>query len=256
MMLRRREFLALATGSVAFAPLIRGTISQASVARRVKALAFDAFAIFDPRPVSLLVEQLFPGHGAELSNAWRIRQFEYQWLRALGGRYADFRRTTEDALVFAANQLRLDLTRGKREHLMQAYSELTAWPDVRPALQFLRRAGIRLGFLSNATTEILDAGIRNSELEGIFEQVLSVDRLRTFKPHPRAYQAAIDAFGLPSQHIGYVAFAGWDAAGAKWFGYPTFWINRLNLPVEELGAPPDAIGSDLDDLVHFVGVGS
>jgi 2-haloacid dehalogenase len=110
-------------------------------------------------------------------------------------------------LVFAANQLRLDLTRGKREHLMQAYSELTAWPDVRPALQSLRRAGIRLAFLSNATTEILEAGIRNSDLEGIFEQVLSVDRLRTYKPHPRAYQAAIDAFGLPSQHIGYVAFA-------------------------------------------------
>jgi len=256
MMLRRREFLALAAGSVAAAPLFGGTISQASVAPRVKALAFDAFAIFDLRPLFALAEQLFPGHGAELSNAWRIRQFEYQWLRALAGRYADFRRTTEDALVFAANQLRLDLTREKREHLMQAYLELTAWPDVRPVLQSLRRAGIRLAVLSNATTEILDAGIRNSELEGIFEQVLSVDRLRTFKPHPRAYQAAIDALGLPSQQIGYVAFAGWDAAGAKWFGYPTFWANRLNLPVEELGAPPDGIGSDLDDLVHFVGVSS
>jgi 2-haloacid dehalogenase len=256
MMLRRREFLALAGGTVAAAPLFQGTIAQASVTRRVKALAFDAFAIFDLRPVSALVEQLFPGHGAELNNAWRIRQFEYQWLRALAGRYADFWRTTEDALAFAANQLSLDLTPEKRAHLMHAYLELTAWPDVRPALQSLRQAGIRLAFLSNATTEILDAGIRNSELEGIFEQVLSVDRLRTFKPHPRAYQAAIDAFGLPSPHIGYVAFAGWDAAGAKWFGYPTFWVNRLDLPVEELGALPDAIGSDLDDLVHFVGVGS
>jgi len=74
--------------------------------------------------------------------------------------------------------LSLDLTREEREHLMQAYLELSAWPDVRPALQSLRRAGIRLAFLSNATTEILEAGIRNSELEGIFEQALSVDRLR------------------------------------------------------------------------------
>ncbi|HSE46488.1 MAG TPA: haloacid dehalogenase type II [Gemmatimonadales bacterium] len=256
MKLRRREFLALTASSLTAAPVFGATISQPLAAPRVKALAFDAFAIFDLRTVSSRVEQVFPGHGAELSNTWRIRQFEYQWLRTLGGRYADFRRTTEDALVFATNQLRLDLTGEKREHLMQAYLELTAWPDVRPALQSLRRAGIRLAVLSNATTGILDAGIRNSELEGIFEQVLSVDRLRTFKPHPRAYQAAIDAYGLPRQDIGYVAFAGWDAAGAKWFGYPTFWINRLNLPVEELGAPPDAIGSDLDDLVHFVGVGS
>jgi 2-haloacid dehalogenase len=49
-----------------------------------------------------------------------------------------------------------------------------------------------------------------------------------------------------------VAFAGWDAAGAKWFGYPTFWVNRLNLPGEELGVTADAIGRDLTDVVRFV----
>jgi len=48
------------------------------------------------------------------------------------------------------------------------------------------------------------------------------------------------------------AFAGWDAAGAKWFGYPTFWVNRLGAPVEELGVTPDGIGSGLGDLVKFV----
>lgn len=252
MTLRRREFLALAAGSLATAPLLRSTVTQASVGPRVKAIAFDAFAIFDPGPVSQRAEQLFPGHGKELSNVWRVRQFEYQWLRALAGRYADFRQTTEDALVFAVNQLKLDLTREKRDQLMGSYLELTTWPEVRPALLTLQRAGIRLAFLSNATAEILDTGIRNSGLEGTFEHVVSVDRLQTFKPHPRAYQAAIDAFGLPLKDIGFVAFAGWDAAGAKWFGYPTFWVNRLNLPLEELGTQPDATGNDLDDLVRFV----
>jgi len=251
MTLRRRDFLALAASSLTAAPVFRTTISQPSAEPRVKALAFDAFAIFDPRPVFARVEQLFPGHGAEVSNAWRVRQFEYQWLRALAGHYADFRQTTEDALIFATNLFKLELTRDKREQLIQAYLELTAWPDVYGVLTDLQRAGIRLGLLSNATAEILNAAIMNSRLQGFFEKVLSVDRLRTFKPHPRAYHAAIDAFGLPLQEIGFVAFAGWDAAGAKWFGYPTFWANRLNLPTEELGATPDAIGSDLDDLVCF-----
>jgi 2-haloacid dehalogenase len=41
-------------------------------------------------------------------------------------------------------------------------------------------------------------------------------------------------------------------AGAKWFGYPTFWVNRLNLPGEELGIAPDAVGGNLNDLVSFV----
>jgi 2-haloacid dehalogenase len=42
------------------------------------------------------------------------------------------------------------------------------------------------------------------------------------------------------------------AAGAKWFGYPTFWVNRANAPAEELGIVPDGAGSGLDDLVRFV----
>lgn len=44
----------------------------------------------------------------------------------------------------------------------------------------------------------------------------------------------------------------WDAAGAKSFGYPTFWVNRLNQPTEELGVVPDAIGPNLKDPVTFI----
>ena len=49
-----------------------------------------------------------------------------------------------------------------------------------------------------------------------------------------------------------MAFAGWDVAGARWFGYPTFWVNRVDLPVEELAVAPDRAGRDLADLVRFV----
>jgi 2-haloacid dehalogenase len=252
MPLRRREFLTLVAGGITTGVLLSTPLSQAATGPKIKALAFDAFPIFDPRPVFALVEQLFPGKGADLSNAWRVRQFEYQWLRALSGRYADFWQTTADALVFAAKLLQLDLTPDKRQQLMAAYLELKAWPEVPPALRSLQSAGIRLAFLSNATPQILDAGIKNSRLEGIFEHVLSTDTIKTYKPDPRAYQMAIDAFGLKREDIAFVAFAGWDVAGAKWFGYTTFWVNRLNLPVEELGVAPDAIGGNLDDLVRFV----
>jgi 2-haloacid dehalogenase len=248
----RREFLHLVAGGVVTGVLPSAPLSQVATGPTIKALAFDAFPIFDPRPVFALAEQLFPGKGTDLSNAWRVRQFEYQWLRALSGHYADFWQTTEDALVFAANLLKLDLTPDKRKQLMAAYLELKAWPEVPAALQSLQRAGIRLAFLSNATPQILDAGIRNSRLEGIFEHVLSTDKITTYKPYPRAYQMAIDAFGLKREDIAFVAFAGWDVAGAKWFGYTTFWVNRLNLPVEELGVAPDAVGENLNDLVRFV----
>ena len=121
--------------------------------RPLRAVAFDAFPILDPRPVFALAETLFPGKGSALSDAWRTRQFEYQWLRALMGRYADFWRTTEDALVYAAELLKLELTPARRAQLMQAYLELGAWPDVGPALKTLKERGLRLAFLSNMTEQ-------------------------------------------------------------------------------------------------------
>ena len=252
MPLNRREFLNLAATSIATGVLISHPLASAATTPKFKAIAFDAFPIFDPRPVFALAEQLFPGKGTELSNAWRTRQFEYQWLRALSGRYADFWQATEDALVFAGEMLKLDLTPDKRKQLMEAYLALKTWPDVPQALDSLKDAGMRLAFLSNATTQILDAGIKNSKLEGVFEHVLSTDKIKTYKPDPRAYRMAIDAFGLKKEEILFVAFAGWDAAGAKSFGYTTFWVNRLNLPAERLGVTPDAVGQNLSDLVSFV----
>jgi 2-haloacid dehalogenase len=60
------------------------------------------------------------------------------------------------------------------------------------------------------------------------------------------------AFGLPRETIVFAAFAGWDAAGAKSFGLRTFWVNRFNAPLEELGVQPDASGETLVELANYV----
>src|SRR5678816_1505402 len=69
----------------------------------IAAVAFDAFALFDARPVFQACETVAPGRGSELASLWRTRQFEYQWLRALGQRYEAFYAATEAALDFANN---------------------------------------------------------------------------------------------------------------------------------------------------------
>lgn len=225
--------------------------SARTATARFKALAFDAFPIFDPRPIAVLAETLFPGNGSRLVELWRTRQFEYSWLRAAAGQYADFMTISEEALTFAGNALKLPLSGEEREQLLRAHLTLGTWPDAKPALQDLRSAGVRLALLSNLTPEMLEGAIVTSRLEGVFDHVLSTDRAKTYKPDPRAYQLGIDAFGLAKDRILFVAFAGWDAAGAKAFGYPTFWVNRLGLPGEELGSKADAEGKSLADLTAF-----
>src|SRR5215813_1324693 len=254
MLLDRREFLRLAVGGVTAGTLLSPLVAQTPAPAAIRAVAFDAFPIFDPRPFLGLAETLFPGKGAELSGLWRTRQFEYQWLRSVTGHYADFLKTTEDGLVFAARTLQLELTSEKRALMMGAYRSLEVWPDVPPAVRALKKAGIRLALLSNMTTEMLVAGYTKAGLDGAFEHVLSTDRVKAYKPDPRAYRMAVDAFELDREEILFAAFAGWDAAGAKWFGYPTFWVNRLGAPAEELGISPDATGRDLNELLRFLKV--
>jgi 2-haloacid dehalogenase len=253
MFVNRRKFVtSLAGGLAAAAAVAPADYLLAANGAKIKAIAFDGFPIIDARPVFAKTEEIFPGKGLELSNAWRTRQFEYTWLRTMGGNYADFWHVTEESLVFAAKLLKIELSAAQRDQLMQTYLTLKAWPDVVPALKQLKDAGVRMAFLANLTNAMLDAVVKNSGLEGFFEDHLSTDKVKAFKPDPRAYQMGIDAFNLKKEEIAFAAFAGWDAAGAKWFGYPTFWVNRLNLPAEELDVVPDGIGSGLGDLARFV----
>lgn len=245
----RRDFLGLiAAGGVAAAL----SPSAGASAARIRAVAFDGFPVFDPRPSARLAESMFPGRGAPLAAAWRTRLFEYQWLRTLSGRYADFVDTARASLVFAAKAQGLELDAERAAALVHALADLEPWPDAPAALAMLRDQGVRLAFLSNMTEAMLRNGIRKGGLTGLFEHVLSADRVRAHKPDPRAYAMGVEALGLGREEILFASFAGWDTVGASWFGYPTFWVNRLGSAPEELGASADASGPGLRQLVDYV----
>jgi 2-haloacid dehalogenase len=246
--MQRRDFLLLAGSALAASAIV----APATERLRFKAIAFDAFPIFDPRPIATLAETILPARGAALMDAWRTRQFEYQWLRALGGQYADFLKTTEESLLFAAKQLQIELSSDQQRQLVAVYSNLKPWPDVPETLQKLHDAGLRLVFLSNMTRTMLVNAIENAGLGRLFDSVISTDEIRSYKPNPVAYQMARERLDVRREQILFAAFAGWDVAGAKWFGYPTFWVNRSGQTPDELGVVPDGTGGTLKDLATFV----
>ena len=102
------------------------------------------------------------------------------------------------------------------------------------------------------TAKMLHRGIENANLNKYFDFVISTDERETYKPSPKAYQVAVEKLRIRKEEILFVPFAGWDLAGAKWFGYPTFWLNRLNSSPEMLDAEPDGQGNNLDELLEFV----
>ncbi len=92
----------------------------------VKALVFDAYGtLFDVHSVLGRCEEVFPGHGSDLTSLWRSKQLQYTWLRSLMDRYEDFWRITEEALRFACAALALNASQEQIDHVMQAYLSLT-----------------------------------------------------------------------------------------------------------------------------------
>jgi 2-haloacid dehalogenase len=213
----------------------------------IKAIAFDAYGtIFDVHSVIALSDQLFPGQGAALSQKWRTTQLEYTWLRSLMGTYVDFWQVTESALVFAGKSLGLELTASMRDQLMNAYLQLTPYPDVPLAVD--RLAHLPLAILSNGAPRMLKEVVDNAALSNTFDFLLSVDSVKIFKPHASAYQLAPSTFGVSVGEIGFVSSNAWDIIGATHFGFRTFWINRNKLPLDELGFQPDRIVFTLGEV--------
>ena len=229
--------------------------SAASRREAPRAVLFDAYGtLFDVYSVGLLAEQLFPGQGQALAVLWRDKQIEYTRLVTTsnhGAHYQPFWELTRAGLRFACKRLGLDLGAGREQQLMNQYRHLSAFPENRAVLADLKARGVATGILSNGDPEMLAVAVRSAGLADLLDHVLSVDSLRKYKTHPDAYALGPQATGLPVQQIGFVSCNGWDALAATWYGYQTLWVNRYQMPFEELGTHPTHTGSSLRDVSCF-----
>jgi 2-haloacid dehalogenase len=219
---------------------------------RFKAVAFDYFVIFDPNSVVAEVEKVAPGKGLQFTKAWRAKQFEYGFLRSIAGHHADFFAVTGDALDYTAAAMGLELDGADRTQLLNVYLSLSPWPDARSALERLTSAGVRIITISNFSPLMLRANAERAGISQRFTELLSTAVNGTYKPDPKAYALGMQRLGLAKEEIVFAAFGGWDAYGAKSFGYPTYWVNRFGLPAERLGIAPDATSNDMTGLVDFI----
>jgi len=214
---------------------------------KLRAIVFDAYGtLFDVHSVVLSAGHGIPGDLQALSRLWRQKQLEFTWLRSLMDRYEDFWSITEAALRSAVRLLSIDLTGPQFDKLMQAYLAPAAFADARSALETLH--GIPSAILSNGSPTMLNAAVRNSGLESCFAAVISVDRVKTYKPSPRVYALGPETLHVPAEEILFVSSNSWDAAGAKAFGYQVCWCNRAQEKMDDWGFAPDFVVSGLDRI--------
>ena len=229
--------------------------TRSPLPQQPQAVLFDAYGtLLDVYSVGLLAEQLFPGQGSALSVLWRDKQIEYTRLVTTsnhGAHYRPFWDLTRAGLRYACKRLKLELSAEREAQLMNQYRHLSAFPENKAVLQTLKDRGIVTGILSNGDPDMLGIAVRSAGLEGLLDHVISVDAVRKYKTDPEAYALGEKATGLKASQIAFVSCNSWDALAATWYGYQTLWVNRYQLPFEELGTQPNRTGSTLTDVLDF-----
>jgi 2-haloacid dehalogenase len=218
----------------------------------VDAVVFDAYGtLFDVNSAAARCREALGPQADAFSATWRRKQLEYSWLRSLMGAHADFWQLTAEALDYACERHAI-ADASLRQRLLETYGELSAYPEVPAMLRAIRDSGFKTAILSNGASAMLQAAVAAAGLAAQFDQVLSVEAVGVFKPHPSVYQLAVDRLGVAAARICFVSSNGWDIAGAAHFGFRAVWINRAREPRERLPAGPEIELGDLAELPQRV----
>lgn len=127
-------------------------------------------------------------------------------------------------------------------------------PDAAPLLEALRARGIRTGLLSNThwPAEFHEAMLARDGLAHLLDACVYTSELEYTKPHPEAFQAALDAVGVtdPTRavYVGDRLFD--DIFGAQRVGMRA--VHRPNEHVPSYDVTPDARIERLADLLQVV----
>ncbi|WP_026381198.1 haloacid dehalogenase type II [Afifella pfennigii] len=212
---------------------------------------FDAYGtLFDVHAAVRRHAEAVGPDAERLSAHWRAKQLEYSWVRSMMGRYLDFWTLTEQALEHAFLSFPT-ADSSMKPTLLEAYRTLDCYPEVPRALKQLKAEGKALAILSNGSPGMLASAVSAAGLDGLFDEVLSVDELRAYKTDERVYELVATRFRVYPEAVSFQSSNRWDIAGATAFGFRTVWINRAGAADEYHDLPPVAELPDLAGLTRL-----
>jgi 2-haloacid dehalogenase len=167
--------------------------------------------------------------------------------------YADFTTCTRQALEFSCATEGVPLSPSQAEALLEAYLHLPAYPEVGNALDAVRVSGARVLAFSNGTEAVVRTVLSHAGLLDRFDEIVSVDPLRTFKPDPAVYAELLRCGGSPPGRTWLVSANSWDVIGAKHAGLKAAWVARSDGAVfDPWEYEPDAVAANLVALTERV----
>ena len=220
----------------------------------VEALTFDLFGTVLDLGGSLTphIADLLESKGSEVSpqrfwEQWRYRQRIEQYqdtIMMLG--HSGYLETARRGLVWTLRLNGVQVSEGEVREFMGAWQELSPFPEVIPALKRLRTR-FKLVALSNGEPHFITHLAKN-RIQWDFDEIISVEVVGAFKPHPGIYRRAASILGLEVGMCMMVSSNSFDVVGARACGFRGAFVDRYGFPYEDISYKPDVTVKDFGEL--------
>jgi len=219
--------------------------------KNIKAIIFDAYGtLFDVNSAAEKCKNKIGEKWEPFANYWRTTQLEYTWLRSLMGRHQDFWKVTEQSLDKSMKVFQIDTS--MKDELLDLYKVLSTFPEVKETLKKLKEKNYKLAILSNGTPSLLKELVSSNNLESIFDDVLSIEEVKIYKPHPNVYNIPIKKYQIEKNQFAYLSSNTWDVSAAGNFGFNAVWVNRNKNIFDNLDYIPITEINNLSDLNNLL----
>jgi len=218
---------------------------------KVKAVVFDAYGtLFDVNSAAEKCKDKIGDKWEGFANFWRTTQLEYTWLRSLMKRHKDFWGVTEDSLDKSMKVF--NINKAMRNELLNLYKTLSPYPEVKEVLNSLKNKNYKLSILSNGTPDLLNELVISNNLENIFNDLFSIEKVGIYKPDSKVYDMPIKKYQIKGEEIAFLSANTWDVSGGGNYGYNSIWVNRNKTVFDNLDYKPKHEVSNLTQLLDII----
>ena len=219
--------------------------------KNIKAIIFDAYGtLFDVNSAAEKCKGKIGDKWENFANYWRTAQLEYTWLRSLMNRHKDFWQVTEDSLDKSMQAFKIDSS--MRNELLDLYKVLSTFPEVKEVLNKLKEKNYKLAILSNGTPFLLNELVKSNNLNNIFDDIFSIEEVKTYKPDPRVYNIPIKKYQIQKNEVAYLSANTWDVSAGGNYGFSPVWVNRNNSIFDNLDYVPKYQIENLSKLIEIL----
>jgi len=216
-----------------------------------RVIVFDLMGtLLDLRALDPHFERFFGD--AAVRKEWLTQTLQLAMAAVLTNAYEDFGAQADTGLEMTARHYKVSLLGEEKNLILSTLRKLRPFPEVAQNLQRLRDVGLRLAILTNSTEQTADAQLSYAGVRDYFEQVISADEVRCFKPAPEVYHLAARRLNVEPGQIELVTAHDWDVTGALRAGCSAIFIARPGQIMNPFGPQPDVRGADLGQVADKI----